>query len=380
MNSLSQAKTPPTEAAPETTPAPVVSAPPASVTVANADKKVLVEKRQPVPAVPQSTQPSLASVNRAETQIATDLPKERDRAQESVQQKQVTVATSAAAAPPTNLEPAFKTETAADSTAAGALAKDAQHTLATTPVPQSNNLAFNSYAFERDQQTSQARPTLQRPTADPAATSTALFDSAKATGNATTRSASQVFYRLQVPAARRSATPILGSAAAAGAAAPVLTSFRVEQSGNDMKVFDADGSVYTGSVQIAQQEPPATRSVAPKNQPTQISRAAAPAPQTYFFRVVGTNRQLNENVVFSGDFVPWTNYQPAANYQSTAGVRGGFGGVARVNVGGGGGGRIIEPAAGEPVQAILPNSQINGNVVIGDQKAIDIIATPAPTR
>jgi hypothetical protein len=89
---------------------------------------------------------------------------------------------------------------------------------------------------------------------------------------------------------------------------------------------------------------------------------------SYFFRVAGTNRNLNENVIFSGNFVPFTNNQLTAESRGFGGIGGGFGG------GGGAGG---DQAAGQPVQAVLSNSQINGNVVIGDQKAVDVVATPA---
>ena len=162
-------------------------------------------------------------------------------------------------------------------------------------------------------------------------------------------------------------------AGATATPAPVLSSFRVEQSGNNLKVVDGDGSVYTGSIQIARQEPPADHTfAAAKNGLVSAARAAkpsaAPAPQSYFFRVAGTNRNLNENVIFSGNFVPFTNNQLTAGARGFGGVGGGFGG------GGGAGG---DQAAGQPVQAALSNSQINGNVVIGDQKAVDVIATPA---
>jgi hypothetical protein len=145
----------------------------------------------------------------------------------------------------------------------------------------------------------------------------------------------------------------------------------VEQNGNNMKVLDADGSVYTGSVQIAQQEPSAGgRAGTPKFQTVSpAAKSAIPAPQRYFFRVAGTNRNLNQNVVFSGNFIPLTNTQFAI------GAHGGFGGLN--SGGGGGGGATAGAITGQPIEAVLPNSQINGTVMIGDQKAIDVIATPA---
>jgi len=69
---------------------------------------------------------------------------------------------------------------------------------------------------------------------------------------------------------------------------------------------------------------------------------------------------LNENIVFSGNFVPFTNHQLAAN-------AGGAGGEVEVR----------DQSASRPIQAVLSDSQIEGHIVIGDQKAIDVIANPA---
>jgi hypothetical protein len=75
---------------------------------------------------------------------------------------------------------------------------------------------------------------------------------------------------------------------------------------------------------------------------------------------------LNENIVFSGNFVPFTTNQGIAGARSFEGF-------------GGGGGRADagrDQGAVQPVQAVLSNSQIQGNVVIGGQKAVDVVATP----
>jgi hypothetical protein len=144
------------------------------------------------------------------------------------------------------------------------------------------------------------------------------------------------------------------------APAPVLASFRVEQSGNTMRVIDADGSVYTGAVQVAQQESP-VRAVSPKNAPSAVPRAQVAgqvqAAQNYSFRVAGTNRNLQQNVVFSGNLIPLTN-------ASVSGI-GGFGGAS-----------AAQSQLSAEIQ--LSNSRISGRAVVGNQKAIEVDATPAP--
>jgi hypothetical protein len=67
----------------------------------------------------------------------------------------------------------------------------------------------------------------------------------------------------------------------------VLSSFRIQQTGPQLRIIDHDGSVYTGSLQ---NQAPAVR-----------------ATSYGGFRVAGTNRSLNQLVIFSGDFVPLIN-------------------------------------------------------------------------
>jgi hypothetical protein len=357
MNKTYLPQTPPVSAT-----EPEMAPPPAMSPLPSLDLKTR-EEEQPVPAAPPSTQPTIASANRTRTVEPSDLPKQLDRAQNVVAQKQAAYTQTAPPTPATNVYFAPKDETAGHSAAAGAASTDAQGTLQPGSMPQGSNLAAGSSTFAADQQRSETKLAMQTP---PVATAnTELLKRAMTTTNAaSTLTASQMFARVGVSSARRSET------IAAAPSLSVLTSFRVEQNGSSMKVVDADGSLNSGSVQIAPHEPPgaAVASAAPNNTPaSRLLRTPAAAPQTYFFRVAGTNRNLNENVVFSGNFVPITNSQLA-----TGNTRA-FGGV-RSNGNGGGGGR----AAGQPVEALLSNSRINGAVVIGNQKAIDVIATPSP--
>ena len=385
------------EAATKTTPPSV--APP----LADKNKKLAELKPRPVPTAPQpAAAPPVVTAAR-EAAPPNEFTKQTDRPQTAPAGKEVAVTTAAAStpvAPPpaTNTLYAFKNETAADSVAAaGALNKDADGSLRTVAIPPASNFGVNTSTFADNQKAVRSDVTLQG-SAVPSS-NTALYDAEKTVLATTTPTASQAFNRLEATARRR-------IAGAAGTPAPVLVSFRVEQTGNDLKIVDADGSVYTGSVQIARQETRSTDSlyVAPKNEPATAqagNRAAqAPAQQNYFFRVAGTNRNLNQNIVFSGNFVPLTNSQLAGNALTTRSYNGVAGAAGRGASGGGGGGGAGgpvgfggSPAGGfgggapagfngssttaSPLETPLSNSGINGTITIGDQKAIDIIATPA---
>ena len=335
-----------------------------SPAIARTDKKVLAEKTKDVPVTPQPTPPIVASANRSLAAPPDETVQQRDRAESASGQKQLAVTTIAAAAPASNTTLAFKNEAAVDSIgAAGAITTDAEGALPTVAVPQSSNFIARAGTPAANPQTFNTAIALQGASATPGS-SAASFDLSKDAGAVTV---SQLFNRLDAPATRRSVANALITAP------KLLTSFRVEQAGNNLKIVDADGSVYTGSVQIAQQEPAADYAVAAaRNSPrgkSQLAKAPAQVPQSYFFRVAGTNRNLNENVIFSGNFVPFTNNQPAVGNRSI----GGFGGGNFA----GGAGAPRDQSAAQPVQAVLSNSEINGNVVIGNQKAINVIATPA---
>jgi hypothetical protein len=128
----------------------------------------------------------------------------------------------------------------------------------------------------------------------------------------------------------------------------ILPTFEVQREGGNVRVVDADGSVYEGSVQaVAPELLPAQ--VQPGRVGQQVEReqvglrgAVTPAEnraqamsnqngnaeaETFFFRVAGTNRSLNQRVVITG------NYEAAANALLPGGS-GGFGGGAAVANGG----------------------------------------------
>jgi hypothetical protein len=185
----------------------------------------------------------------------------------------------------------------------------------------------------------------------------------------------------------------------------VLFSFQVEQSGQQLRVIDSDGSVYSGYIRAAPRTSPAAPEAA---QPVQVNRsggrqiAASGAPQTNFsFRVTGTNRSLNQAVVFSGDLLRISNAPALAVSslnQPTGGGFGGGGGAGGMGRGGGGfggggmgggGGRGGRAGAGRgggvtadaspsasarPVSPAPQSFRIAGKAVIGQGEERDIEA------
>lgn len=115
--------------------------------------------------------------------------------------------------------------------------------------------------------------------------------------------------------------PPLQAGRDAGAGKPaLLDSFELEQNGNRLRIYDADGSVYEGQVgNIAggtlggRIDPGATekfgrqdRGLAPTTaqngqKARQLNEASAAQPQS--FRATGTNRTLNQLVIISGDLI-----------------------------------------------------------------------------
>jgi hypothetical protein len=164
----------------------------------------------------------------------------------------------------------------------------------------------------------------------------------------------------------------------AAPAHPVLAAFQVEQAGRELRIVDGDGSVYSGYLQIAAaaRRPPSVKAEAPaaargsralgavvEEKSAARLDADQSAPQTYFFRVTGTNRSLQKKVVFTGNLLAATNlalFQPATNDFKFGGGQGGARGVAA-----------------QPDLLPLLHSRISGKVVIGSGQAVEINALPA---
>jgi hypothetical protein len=164
----------------------------------------------------------------------------------------------------------------------------------------------------------------------------------------------------------------------AAAASPVLASFQVEQTGAELRVVDGDGSVYRGYLQGADTatraralklESPAAGKSSPATTGQFYSRSADRLDadhvllQAYTFRVVGTNRSLQQKVVFTGSLLP------AAPAASTAPA------VTNPRIGVGFGG--AQAGAAHSLASPLQNSRISGKVVVGNAKAVQIDAEPS---
>lgn len=158
----------------------------------------------------------------------------------------------------------------------------------------------------------------------------------------------------------------------------VLASFQFEQTGSQLRIVDGDGSVYSGYVQPAGSG--RRERSAKAGAPAVAGAARAPAmafkpktassldsdllpPQGYSFRVAGTNRSLNQKVVFTGNLLTATNLVslvPAATNLSPGGVL-----------------ERYQSVPAQPGLVPLLNSRISGKVVIGSGKAVEINALPA---
>ncbi len=101
---------------------------------------------------------------------------------------------------------------------------------------------------------------------------------------------------------------------------PVLANFRIEQTGRQLRVVDSDGSTYVGETDLppaiqadtgGSKKEQAVQSFKSGGKLNQLPTAATSVPQQQaqnnFYRVAGTNRTLNQNVVFTWSFVEMTN-------------------------------------------------------------------------
>lgn len=153
----------------------------------------------------------------------------------------------------------------------------------------------------------------------------------------------------------------------------VLVSFRVEQNGSQLRVVDNDGSTYVGSIEL----PPIDRSVATAEtrkeavtpatgrqfavtQTADEEQRGLPLTQTFNFRVTGTNRTLQQTVVFAGNILMPTNVISLQQTSPAAGVAGG---------------------QSTQMQQLLPmpaNSTISGRLQLGKNPEMQINAVPVP--
>lgn len=129
----------------------------------------------------------------------------------------------------------------------------------------------------------------------------------------------------------------------------VLPTFEVQQIGTNVRIVDWDESVYEGSIEAA----PAVVQVAP---------APEQAVQSFNFQAIGTNRTLQQRVVFTGNFaspagglIAEQEGQAAISATRTAGNQ-----------------IVVQPALANQavgnaaLSNVLPRARIEGNAIIGD--------------
>ncbi len=158
---------------------------------------------------------------------------------------------------------------------------------------------------------------------------------------------------------------------------PVLNAFVMEQAGQEVKFIDDDGSTYSGQLRTAQVEVlngflPAKPAVVggggvtrtledikfqAAQQKVGADREAGVSQnsQNFFFRAVGTNRTLNQAVVFDGNLL--IQNESGASQSQTMPVQ--------------------NKSNAARQQALFPNVQINGRVTIGGRSEQEINAVPA---
>src|SRR5690348_5135211 len=148
----------------------------------------------------------------------------------------------------------------------------------------------------------------------------------------------------------------------------ILSSFRLEQSGQQLRIIDSDQSVYAGPIQngllpesarrdessLAGAAATATSTAVPADSPANRQAAAQ-----YIFHVVGTNRTINQKVSFSGTLDWTTNLAGtiAGKFDSAAAPTG--------------------KAPTTPPKPLLQNLRLSGEATIGQQQPIQILAVPA---
>jgi len=155
---------------------------------------------------------------------------------------------------------------------------------------------------------------------------------------------------------------------------PVLAKFKIEQAGRNVRVVDGDGSVYFGVVDeentlykqvVERQNQTLSNSYNNKFKFQTPKLAAAPlAPSQaeenyYLYRVEGTNRSLNQNVVFSWNFVATNEALAAGNLDYKAAAQ-----------------KLDATKLPAQFPALLQNSFINGRAQFGEGREVEVNAVP----
>jgi hypothetical protein len=145
-------------------------------------------------------------------------------------------------------------------------------------------------------------------------------------------------------------------------APPVLLNFQIEQAGNQVRVIDGDGSTYLGEIDaLSVTLGGETKKGAEALKTDGKLSLALPAQNSVvnnFYRVSGTNRTLNQQVVFTWNFITPTNALAQAQTPTVGGALN-----YKLN------------ATTQQIPALFNNSGISGRAQI-DAKEIEINAVP----
>lgn len=159
-------------------------------------------------------------------------------------------------------------------------------------------------------------------------------------------------------------------------AVPVLTAFKLEQRGSEIRIVDADGSVYTGVVATGS-APAAADRARPKSF---LARGGAEKPRvdrqvfktesrlaadvanlqpTLLFSVRGTNTTLRQAVVFTGNVQSVSEAVQLGISNQAVGIAG----------------RTKEQS---PAQTLLQNTRLSGRARLSDGRELEIHAETVP--
>jgi hypothetical protein len=157
-------------------------------------------------------------------------------------------------------------------------------------------------------------------------------------------------------------------------ATPILASFRVEMNGQEIRIIDKDGSIYTGTVTPPQAAVPVTLARAAKADSSSLASREARAPDagavakmraipqqdSFSFRVTGTNLSLKQAIAFRGQLLPLAQSSVGSGITTNA---------TTANS------RSSGTVAPTPLPSV-PESRVVGAVSIGGGAEIQINALP----
>jgi len=133
---------------------------------------------------------------------------------------------------------------------------------------------------------------------------------------------------------------------------PVLSSYELRQNHDNISIVDHDGSIYEGTLQTPKKE---------ESTGKDLGELEKSAGQNYSFHVTGTNRTLNESVVFAGNLIVVSNAESNVHFRFEAGK----------------GERLQMESTNASLPAAISNLCIIGTVTVASTNQIEVMAVPA---